>query len=173
MAPATSASKSRACCGVGLGERHIKGTPTTLDVEASDTIDYVKASSSKISTLDVEASDTIDKVKIKIQDLHLLRDQQRLISAGQQLEGRPITFRLQHPEGIHTPFCAEKKRWAATGDGHPSSSILWLHSNYHYHGLCCYYVIVIVFVVGSITHIIIYIIININILGNDPLGQHP
>ena len=82
MAPATSASKSRACCGVGLGERHIKGTPTTLDVEASDTIDYVKASSSKISTLDVEASDTIDKVKIKIQDLH----QQRLSSAGHSLK---------------------------------------------------------------------------------------
>ena len=81
-------------------QSHAKGKTATLDAEASDTIDYVKAkiqvkdkgillqtsrpAASKISTLDAEASDTIDNAKAKIQvsDLHL-RDQQRLISAGQ------------------------------------------------------------------------------------------
>ena len=106
--------------GERLGERHIKGTPTTLDVEASDTIDYVKASSPKSTTLDVEESDTIDNVKVKNQDKEgkeILRNHHRLISAGQQQmisagkqrERCPDTFGLQHSERIHTLPCAAQK----------------------------------------------------------------
>ena len=49
---------------------------------------FIRILGIKTITLDVNASDTIDKAKVKIQDMHnnLLRDQQRLISAGQQLE---------------------------------------------------------------------------------------
>ena len=66
----------------------------------------MKTLTGKTITLDVEASDTIDNVKAKIQDKEgIPPDQQRLIFdlCRQAVGGRPDSFGLQRPEGVHSP----------------------------------------------------------------------